>query len=269
VSDTFISLKNYYDRQITIDDPDANGVPLPICIRRFTIEQLQEFSIRRQRCEDNPADRMVYRKPDCDEQEKEPVTWKDTTVMGPFRVPDSEVRRRRLAEMSDEERAEFHRRREAHEALVAEFHRDTIREHVWLKPGVRVQFTELTGEMRELATGEGSGADLLKVFGGNVVTMRAMADAVYDENMMSAESKKKSRLLSDSTLFSPPKTPTADGDAPDATAGSVETLGSAGNGAATGSHGPIPSGSTATTKLTPARSSRSRQTSSNSSRVSP
>jgi hypothetical protein len=70
VSDTFISLKNYYDRQITIDDAEANGVELPICVRRFTIEQLQDFSIRRQRCEDSPADRVFYRKQDTDEQRK-------------------------------------------------------------------------------------------------------------------------------------------------------------------------------------------------------
>lgn len=238
---TFISLRNYYERTVQIEDADGNVVDLPIRVRRFTLEQLQAFSAARKRAQDNPAERQIYRKPDGDEQAKEPLTYQGATVQVPA-VPDSEIRRRRLAEMTPEQREAFVREEEDAEARIAEFHRNAITEHVWVKPGVRLVVEDEGGQTRDVR----SGADLLAVFGGNVTTLKALSDAVFEENTLSAEDKKKRRSLSDSMSSSPASRPSPAGDAPDATAVAAEPKGSAENAGVTDDPGPSPSGSTAT-----------------------
>jgi len=238
---TYISLRNYYERTVQIEDADGNVVDLPIRVRRFTLEQLQTFSAARKRAQDYPAERLIYRKPDGDEQAKEPMTYQGATVMVPA-VPDVEIRRRRLAEMTDEQREAFEREEEAVEARIAAFHRDAITEHVWVKPGVRLVVEDESGETRDVR----SGADLLAVFGGNVTTLKALSDAVFEENTLSAEAKKKSRSLSASMSSSPASPPTAAGAAPAGTAAAAEPKGSAVSAGVTDVPGPSPSGSTGT-----------------------
>lgn len=241
MSDQTFRIKNYYDRTIEIDAADGEIVKLPVRIRRFSIAQLQDYAIERTKAMEKPHLRLISRKPDGEEQEKREITFGTTTWPVPI-VSDEEVHRRRLAEMTEEQRANYDRLYEESERTVAVFHEKTIRDHIKIPPHVTLVFELEDGTERQLRTG----ADLVEAFAGNWATLKALGDAVYEENTMSAEAKKKSRLLSDLTTSSPASIPTADGDAPAAIAASVATTGTAPSGAAMDPSVMTPSGSIAT-----------------------
>jgi hypothetical protein len=238
---TFISIKNFYDRTVRIDDAEGNVVELPVRIRRFSVEQLQEFAAGYRRCENRAADRFITRKPDGDEQEMQELVIGKMTVKVPM-IPDAEIRRRRLLEMSDADRERFEAQEAADETFIAEFSAKAIREHVSVKPGVRLLFETEEGSTRELQ----SGNDLAEAFAGNSSTLAALLNAVREENTLSADEKKRLRSLSALAASSSTSTPTAGGDAPAAIADAAEPTGTAPSAAVTDPSATTPSGSIAT-----------------------
>jgi hypothetical protein len=235
----FISIKNYYERTVSIDDAEGSVVTLPIRVRRFTKEQLIDFSIGLKRCRNRAADRYLTRKPDTDEQEKTQLDLRGVTVTVPV-IPDEEIRRRRLLEMNAEERAKFEELDAADERFIVDFCAKAIAEHVWVKPGIRLMLEDAQGVQRQLTTGQ----DLVEAFAGNATLQRALVNAIEEENALSAEEKKRSRLRSALSTSSPASSPPADGVAPDATAKPVNGKDSAASGPASEALATIPSGST-------------------------
>ena len=247
---TFITIRNYYKRTIDVDDGDGNVARLPLRIRRFTKEQLIAFSTDLKRCENRAADRYLSRKPDGDEQELIDVTWGDRTVQAP-KVSDAEVRRRRLVEMTEDDRARFEALDAADEKFIADFYARTIADHVWVSPRMpdtpdgaplKLRFESENGDVLTLETGQ----DLVKAYAGQAAILGAIVKAVNDENRLSAEEKKRLRSLSALIGSSKTSDPTAAGDVPAATAERAEPKASAGSDAATEPSATTRSGSIAT-----------------------
>jgi hypothetical protein len=217
-----ITLKSHYDRVVRVDDATGAVVELPICVRRFTKEQLVEFRVGLRRVRNRTADRYLSRKPEGDEQEKDTITIGGTTVPV-FRVPDDEIRRRRLLEMSSEDRNRFEELDAEDERVIADFCAKAIAAHVWVKPGIKLMFEDAHGVQRQLSTG----ADLVEAFSGQATIQREIVEAIEEENSLSPEEKKRSRMRSASTSSSPASVPIVNGAAPDAIAAPVDAKASA------------------------------------------
>lgn len=224
----FTLIRNYYPHTLRIDDADGEVVEIPLRVRRFTVAQLQAFQLERKQLIDREQGLTFARAPEGDEQEKHTVTARGVSIPV-YTISDVEIRRRRLAAMTEEERARFDQRYADADAALIEFEVRTIRDHVWVAPGVRLLFEQESGEQTSIATG----ADLVVAFAGNQALFTALYEAVVHENTLSPEEKKRWRSQSALMRFSPARTPTAAGDAPDATAAPVNAKGSAASAAAT------------------------------------
>lgn len=201
-------IKTYYGRTVTLDD-DAGGAALPIRIRRFTIAQLQAFLPGFERMVSPPSERVFARQPEGPEQELEPAVDGKSAR---YRVPFVEVRRRRLAEMTPEQRAAFDQAAAEDQAAILEFCRGVIAEHVWLPPNVRLVIEDEKGQEHRPT----SGAALAQAFEGNLVTLMLLTRLVGDANMVGADAKKAWRSSSSSTPSS--NAPQDRGERPAATA---------------------------------------------------
>lgn len=221
-----LTLRNYYSRTIQID---ADADPVPIRIRRFTPDQLLVFQQGWQLIESPESERVIYRKE------------------GEDGVPMAEVRRRRLAEMTPDERKAFDAL-EAHEAQrTMEFCCEQIRQHVSIDSSVRLVVEDEQGDPHTISTG----AQIVDMFAGNKAVLHELVAVIAYENVLSAQQKKTSRARSDSSSSSTPPA-TLPGDAPAATAVpaapsdlSLETAPSASSADVSAPSAPTPSSVTA------------------------
>lgn len=233
------TIKNYYEREIPIDDgcdgeAVAAGATFPIRIRRFTVAQLQAFQRGFAQVMSPSAERYIYRKPDSDEQA---LRENGKTYI----VEDAEIARRRLAEMTPETRAAYDAASLADDDFMLTFCSQAITDHVWLPPGVTVKVI-LDDDTEFVAR---NGAGLVAAFGGNFSMLVRLTRAIHQENMLSPEAKKALRSLSGLTASSPMPVAAAavDGATPAAIAPSAAHEGSASSGGASADPDPIPSGS--------------------------
>jgi len=241
MSPTAFTIRNYYTRDIPIDDgidgeAVAAGQTFPIRVRRFTVGQLQEFQRGFSRLLKPTAERFIARLSEGDEQ----------TLRADGRtyiVADAEIERRRLREMSPETRAAYEAASQADDAFMATFCSEAIAAHVWLPPQVTVQVIQ--DDDRVIVATDGAG--LVTAFGGNLSMLVRLTRVIHEENTLSPEAKKAWRSLSGSTVSSP--TPgaavAADGRTPDATAAAAGPSDSATSEAASAVLEPTPSGLTA------------------------
>lgn len=232
------SIKNYYTRNVALDDEDADGQMLPLRIRRFSIAQLQAFQRGFERLTHPTSERFIFRKPDGDEQARD-----DKQA---FVVSDAEITRRRESEMDETKAAVYQACKDADDAFMVEFCSKAIAEHVWLPKGFRVIVERDDESQIVVEGGAGSGNAIVEAFGGNLSFLTRITSAIHAENTLTPEAKKRLRSLFASTASSP--TPDAEtpavGPTPAATVALVENEGSASNDAALEVQAPIPSGST-------------------------
>lgn len=254
------TIRNYYPRDIPIDDGvDGEGVQagttFPIRIRRFTVAQLQAFQRGFARAMSPTSERFLFRKPDSDEQVMRDVPERKDAkgrLVSPAReahvVPDDEITRRRLAEMSPETRAAYEAAKDADDVFMATFCSEAIAAHVWLPPGVTVRIVDedQAGHETEIIAKDGPG--LVQAFGGNFSMLARLTRAIHQENTLSPEAKKAWRLLSGSTasLSTPAAAGAVDGATPAATATSAGAAASASSADASADPDRIPSGWTGT-----------------------
>ncbi|HEY5658372.1 MAG TPA: hypothetical protein VIY27_11350 [Myxococcota bacterium] len=100
------------------------------------------------------------------------------------------IQARRLAEMTDEQRAEYQALVRKEEAAAETFLLDAIRKYVEIEPG-QLEYETADGSTRDLRTGE----DLLAAFGGNEAVMREAMQVIRRENTLTHAEKKRLRQL--------------------------------------------------------------------------
>lgn len=248
------TIRNYYTRDIPIDDgfngeAVAAGETFRIRVRRFTVAQLQAFHRGFVRLTSPTAARFIFRKPEGDEQamrEIQAQVDEQGRVTAPARsehvVPDAEIERRRLEEMTVETRAAYDAASLADDEFMAQFCSQAITDFITVDPtGPPVDTVRDNGESLRVQ----SGADLVEAFGGNLSMLVRLTRAIHQENTLSPEAKKALRSLSGLTASSPMPVAAAaaDGATPAAIAPSAAPEGSASSGAASADQDPIPSGS--------------------------
>lgn len=224
-------IKTYFDRELMLDadaSPDDAETPrLPLRIRRFSVAQLQAFLPGFERMVNPPSERIFARQADGPEQEQDEQRR--------YRMPFTEVRRRRLAEMTAEQRAAFDVEAQADQAAILAFCTEVVAQHVWLPPDVSLRVQSDGGGTRKLRTGLGvdanrPGAELAEAFSGNLLTLMAIVQMVADDNMLSAAAKKVWRSSPSSRPSS--SGPQDRGARPETTAGNAATAASARRGRA-------------------------------------
>lgn len=217
-----VLLRNYYDRDIPVDDVTGEAT-IPIRVRRFTHDQLLAFSEGWARCENPASARSIYRKAD------------------ELDVQMEEVRRRRLDEMTVAERESFEKLEKAESDAASKFLVDQVREHVWVAPDVAVKLEDEEG----VATTVKTGADLARVFAGNLEMLMMLVRAVFEENTLGAQKKRILRQRSASIASSLMPPTAAVGPPPAETAAPADSPASANHVDASGLPVSSPSGLTA------------------------
>lgn len=202
------TVHNYYTREIPIDDglegdQVLQGQTFPIRIRRFSVAQLQAFQRGYQRVVNPTADRFIFRRPEGDEQEmRDNGKGKNVHV-----IDDSEIRRRRLEEMTADQRTAFQQASDDDDIAVVAFCSAAIRDHIWLPPKVTVRVLiedrDESGELVETEFVATNGDGLVTAFGGNLAMLVRLTSAIHEENTLAPEIKKALRLLSGSTASLP------------------------------------------------------------------
>jgi hypothetical protein len=239
-----ITIKNFYPHRFALDPDDESGELQTIALRiaRFTVEQGKAFNRDWARVMDPPAARAIYRKPEGDEQAK--VTrLRAGTDIEVFVVPDDEVRRRRVQEMTPDVRAVFVEQEQADAGFEYDYLIRLVSEHFSVDPSQCVRFEVTAGETMDVR----SGADLVRMFGGHRAQLLRLGMAIWAENNLSAQAKKNWRSLFSSTPSSTGPGKVLPGPRPVETAVPAALEGSAASAAATGSNDPIPSGLAAPT----------------------
>lgn len=223
------TIKNFYLRNIPIDDgfegdAVASGETFPIRIARFSVQKLQDFQRGYARLNAPTSTRFIFRKPDGDEQ----ALREDQTT---HVVPNQEIQRRRLEEMTSETRAAYEAAIAADDAFMTTFCSEAIAAHVSVAPDFTLRATREGGDEEFQVK---SGKDLVEAFGGNLSMLVRLTRAIHQENTLTPEAKKALRSLSGLMASSP--TPAAaagvGGATPAATAMPVEAGDSAPSGAA-------------------------------------
>lgn len=240
MSTTEFTIRNYYQRDIPLDDGvegEATGQACPVRVRRFTVDQLQAFQDGFARVMHPTAERYIYRLSTDDEQALRP----DGRT---YVVSAAEVERRRLAEMPPDTRAAYDDAVKADSDFMAHFCSQAIAAHMWVPPGVRVVVIQDDGTERLVTDGAG----LVEAFGGNLSMLVQLTKVIHEENTLSPEEKKALRLRFASTPSSPTPAGGAavDGVRPAATAPRAGREGSASSGDVSADPDPSPSGSTVT-----------------------
>jgi hypothetical protein len=132
-----------------------------------------------------------------------------------FVIPLDEIRRRRIAEMSVEERAQFEALEQREDDDVDRFLTETVSRFVSVEPGQLVETDLASGEVSSVTTGE----QLVGIFGARQDVLLGLVDMVRIENTIPEASKKALRSLFASSVSSsaPAKDPAGNGPAPTAT----------------------------------------------------
>lgn len=133
-----------------------DGAPVEATVARLTAEQWGAFTRGFRRTQMPQADFLLLK--------REPGEG--------WGIPDVEIRRRRRAAMSDEQRAEFEKLEREDEAFATTFLIDTIAAHLRLAPG-----------QVEIADGDQvidvvSGADFVRAFGSRQDVLLAALGAI-------------------------------------------------------------------------------------------
>lgn len=232
---TTVVIRDYFDVVVPIDDVTGEAV-IPLRIRRFNRAQMEAFTLGWTSILNPPSNRELYRLQTAEEQEK--------NEQGQFVIPDAEITRRRVAEMSTEQRAV----REAQ--LVVEFQEliaftvAQITSHVWVAPvdaegrPVRVQRVDEDGQVLLVRTG----ADVAALFSGNGEMLGRIVRHIHDQNSLTPEKKRLSKLFSASIDSSLERQMAAAGRPPAGTAADVVPPDSAATAPASAPRAPRRSG---------------------------
>lgn len=234
-----VTIRNFYPHKFTLD-PDDDSAPQIIDLRiaRFTVEEGKAFNRDWARVMDPPSGRFIFRKTEGDEQIKTSTLRRGQPVET-FLVDDDEVRRRRLQEMTPTDRATFLEQADADAAFEYDFLVTLITAHVSVAPGQCVKFEDDKSQMTDVRTG----ADLVRVFGGQRGQLVRFGTAIWAENNLGADQKKAWRSLFASPSSSSGPAKVLPGPKPADPARPVESADSAATAAVTDANEPIPSGS--------------------------
>jgi len=140
-----------------------------------------------------------------------------------FVIPDTEIRRRRLAEMTPEAREAFDALDAREDALGDAFLTDTITRYVTVPPGQIEERDPDTGEVRAVTTG----ADLVRIFAGQSAVLLDLVNVIRIENALPESAKKAWRSLFASSASSSAPATDPVGNAPAPTAIAAAPKGSA------------------------------------------
>lgn len=148
-----------------------------------------------------------------------------------YRVPDEEIRRRRLSEMSPEQASRHRALTDEEDQFAASFIADTIAAYVTVLPKQIAILDEDTHERTPVTTG----AQLVQIYGGRVEIIRRLFNEVWQQNTLSPEIKNALRPRSGSTSSSLKPAREVGGLTPDGAAAPAASVASASSDAATGS----------------------------------
>jgi hypothetical protein len=218
-----------------------DGASIDATVTRFTLAQFSEFKRGWNRLNEPHSERLISVRMPGEEQERLP---KEDGTPGEFAISAEEIRRRRLVEMTDEQRAEYNRLHDEEEAFAAQLMEEMLSRHLRIKPGqIEVEDPDGVLPSAEVRTGE----EFVRMFGGRDEVLGAAFRAIYIQNIL-PESVKNS--LSSQSASQPGSSgseqtdPKVSGLRPDARAESASSEGSATSEAATASSEKTSCGST-------------------------
>jgi hypothetical protein len=214
---------------VRIDDPETGAIKsIAIKVKRFTVEEGTQFARDYYRSANPPSAVMLARKDTPDEQEIRitpavvdgdgKITEKEKKE---FVLSDEDIRKRRHAEMTDEQKAIYAKLDAEEEAFSNSFIIDTLRRYIRVVPGQDLEtvddFESDDVEPKTVHTG----ADLAAAFGGREDVTTSLIRVVHLENSQTEASKKVLRSVFGFVPFSAGHEKAADGQKPAQTAPAV------------------------------------------------
>lgn len=174
----------YYPATVPID-----GYAINVRITRLTLDQWSAFSAGFQRIVDPHSARLVTMRMPGPEQE---------THGEAFVVSAAEIRRRRLVEMTDDQRAAYERLMDEEEIFARSFLAESISRYVTVVPGQIEEVDDATQTTRAIT----AGADIVRLYGARRSVLSALMDAILEQNTLSPAAKNGSPLGSGSQTSS-------------------------------------------------------------------
>lgn len=217
-----------YPTALSID-----GVSIDATVTRFTLEQFSEFKRGWNRMHEPHSARLVALRMPGEEREMVGTgqTESDGSPRMRFVIDEAEIVRRRLVEMTPEQRAEYDRLHDEEEAFAAQFIQNMLAKHLRITAG-QIDVKDADGT-HEVTTGE----EFARLFGGRDDVLAQAMRAIYAENMLPERLKNalsSQRASQSGSTASDPTDPTAPGPRLDSPAESVSAAGSVTNVVVTG-----------------------------------
>jgi hypothetical protein len=179
-----MKVRSFYPATIQLDDPETGELrEVAIRVKRMDLDTFSRWAKDCKRSEDPASNRMLGRKPDGEEQEKDD--------QGNYKIDAEEVARRRLVEMTDDERKRYDALDAEDEAFSKKFLAESIRQYVTVEDG-ELSYEDENGEEVTVRTG----VQLLKLYGARRDVLAQLIRAIWQENTVSANTKKVWRSLS-------------------------------------------------------------------------
>lgn len=198
----------YFPAIVPID-----GYAIDLRITRMTLDEFGAFTEGFQQTQDPHSSRLVSMRMPGEEQA--------TDATGAFVISDAEIRRRRLVDMTPEQRADYQRQHDEEEAFARAFITDAISRYVTVVPG-QIEEVDEAGAAHDVT----QGADLVRLYGARMDVLFGVFTAIASENTLSVPQKNDSSSRVASTPSSDarepnPGTAASAADAPSATSGAV------------------------------------------------
>lgn len=166
-----MKVRAYYPVKLIVD-----GEEICLRIKRMSMEEHSEFSIRFAKVGTPTLYRFVSRASSGPEQEQDDK--------GEYAIPFEKIAENRLAEMNPEKRAEYEAARTNDEAEARKFLVFVCEQFVTVERGLTEDLADGTEQ------GVTAGIDLLRIFGARQDVIQQILEAVRCENELDAEQKK-------------------------------------------------------------------------------
>lgn len=167
-----------------------DGYAIDATVSRFTVAEFAAFARGFQRVTDPHSVRLVSMRMPGEEQDTKLAAGSEDRRE--FVITDEEIRRRRLVEMTAEQREEYERLHDEEEQFAGRFISEQLAAHLVLAPG---QITEGDGEDEREIT---SGADFVRIYGGRRDVLQAALMAIRVQNTLPESLKNDSSSQRDS-----------------------------------------------------------------------
>ena len=194
-----MKLPKYWKPTVPFSNEAGEVHEVTVHVARLTVDQRIYFLDKYKRAGTPPSE-MVTLSRRMDRPDELELVEGTSPLHQAFVLPESEIRRRRISEMSPDDYATLLEQESQEEAYSNEVLRETICSYVTIPAGQGVRVETASGQYEDVCTGP----QIMEAFGQNAGILLRLYQEVHHQNTLTGSAKNELRLASASASSSPP-----------------------------------------------------------------